>query len=78
MLVNVHVGVTFHIGSVNSNQYGRVDLEYRDLDPALDIDTQLAAGKAVAGKAFAQLVSEVNKQVQEVYSGNRNTGVAGR
>ena len=70
------------MGPVNSNQYGRVDVTFSDIDVPLDVDGakavaklnhQLSRGKQVSARAFAAVIEEVNSQIQEVYSGGKRS-----
>ncbi len=73
MRIDCHVGLTFHIGPVSSNQYGRIDLTFKDIDPELDLEAQLGQGKNVASKAFVTVVEQVNVQAATVYKGGQQS-----
>ena len=46
--VSVHLGFTFRVGSLDTNQYSRIDVDIRDIDTELPVATQLdEAGQAV-------------------------------
>jgi len=47
--VSVHLGFTFRVGSLDTNQYSRIDVDVRDIDTALPVAAQLdEAGQAVS------------------------------
>ena len=47
--VSVHLGFTFRVGSLDTNQYSRIDVDVREIDTALPISAQLEeAGQAVS------------------------------
>lgn len=71
MKVTVHVGLTFHMGPMSSNQYGRIDVTLTDIDPDQPIDLQIATGKATAAKAFNTIVAEIDREVDIVLKGGR-------
>ena len=64
MKVSVHAGLTFHLGNASSNQYGRLDVEFSDIDPDLPLESQIASGKAAAREAFTAAVKELDAQVE--------------
>jgi hypothetical protein len=59
--VSVHLGFTFRVGALDTNQYSRIDVDIREIDTALPIAAQLEeAGQAVTGvwNAVRQHVDE--------------------
>ena len=45
--VNVHLGFTFRVGALDTNQYSRIDVDVRDIDTDLSVTDQLTeTGKA--------------------------------
>ena len=66
MKVTVHGGLTFHMGPMSGNQYGRVDVTLSDIDPDQPLEPQIAAGKATAVKAFNAIVAELDREVDEL------------
>jgi len=71
MKVTVHAGLTFHMGPMSGNQYGRVDVTLTDIDPDQPIAPQIAAGKATAAKAFDVIVAEIDREVDIILKGGR-------
>ena len=59
--VSVHLGFTFRVGSLDTNQYSRIDVDVREIDTDLPIDAQLE----VAGQAVNDVWTAVRQQVDE-------------
>ena len=68
--VSVHLGFTFRIGSLDTNQYSRIDVDVRDIDTEAPISAQLEeAGQAVEDvwKVVRQTVDE---KIEDVLGDN--------
>jgi len=59
--VSVHLGFTFRVGSLDTNQYSRIDIDIREVDTELPVAGQLEE----AGKAIETIWTEVRKTVDE-------------
>ena len=59
--VNVHLGFTFRVGALDTNQYSRIDVDVRDIDTELSVTDQLTE----AGKAVDNVWEVVRKTVDE-------------
>tara|TARA_R110002020_G_scaffold264803_1_gene479472 strand:+ start:69 stop:290 length:222 start_codon:yes stop_codon:yes gene_type:complete len=59
--VSVHLGFTFRVGSLDTNQYSRIDVDVRDIDTDLSVTDQLTE----AGKAVENVWEVVRKTVDE-------------
>ena len=59
--VSVHLGFTFRIGSLDTNQYSRIDVDVRDIDTDLSVTDQLTE----AGKAVENVWNVVRQTVDE-------------
>jgi len=59
--VSVHLGFTFRVGPLDTNQYSRIDVDIRDVDTELPVSAQLEE----AGKAVEVIWAEVRKSVDE-------------
>ena len=59
--VSVHLGFTFRVGSLDTNQYSRIDVDVRDIDTDLSVTDQLTE----AGKAVENVWAVVRKTVDE-------------
>ena len=59
--VCVHLGFTFRVGSLDTNQYSRIDVDIREIDTDLPITAQLEE----AGTALEAVWEQVRKTVDE-------------
>ncbi len=59
--VNVHLGFTFRVGALDTNQYSRIDVDVRDIDTELSIKDQLNETE----KALEQVWTVVRQSVDE-------------
>ena len=59
--VSVHLGFTFRVGALDTNQYSRIDVDVRDIDTELSVTDQLTE----AGKAVENVWNVVRKTVDE-------------
>lgn len=67
MKVSVHAGLTFQVGPMSSNQYGRVDVTFTDLDPEKPLAAQLTKGKRTAKEAYVAVLEELDREVELLY-----------
>tara|TARA_Y100000296_G_C5097152_1_gene217971 strand:+ start:483 stop:722 length:240 start_codon:yes stop_codon:yes gene_type:complete len=59
--VSVHLGFTFRVGALDTNQYSRIDVDVRDIDTDLSVTDQLTE----TGKALENVWDVVRKTVDE-------------
>ena len=59
--VSVHLGFTFRVGALDTNQYIRNDVYVRDIDTDLSVTDQLTE----TGKALENVWNVVRKTVDE-------------
>jgi hypothetical protein len=59
--VSVHLGFTFRVGALDTNQYSRIDVDIREIDTALPIAAQLEE----AGQAVTDVWNAVRQHVDE-------------
>ena len=64
--VSVHLGFTFRVGDLSTNQYGRVDLSIDQIDTERPIDEQLEESKEAAEQVWTFVKGRVDKQIDEV------------
>ena len=64
--VSVHLGFTFRVGELASNQYGRVDLSIDQIDTTLPINQQIDEAGMVADQVWHVLKNRVDAQIEEV------------
>ena len=68
--VSVHLGFTFRIGSLDTNQYSRIDVDVRDIDTDVPIADQLGQ----AEQAIEDVWKEVRQNVDEKIEGILENG----
>ena len=64
--INVHLGFTFRVGDVNSNQYSRVDVTIGDVDTDLPIEDQLDKSKETVDKVWEEVRRQVDSKVDAI------------
>jgi len=64
--VSVHLGFTFRVGDLATNQYGRVDLSIDQIDTSLPVSQQIDEAGMVADQVWNVLKSRVDAQIDEV------------
>lgn len=67
MKVSIHAGLTFQVGQMSSNQYGRADVTFSDIDTDLPLEPQIKAGKKAAMEAYDVALKELDREVEELY-----------
>ena len=64
--VSVHLGFTFRVGPLDTNQYGRVDLTVDQIDTELPLEAQLDGSKEVADTVWKFIKDKVDIQIEEM------------
>ena len=64
--VSVHLGFTFRVGDLATNQYGRVDLSVDQIDTELPLEAQLEDSKAMADTVWQFVKGKVDTQIEEM------------
>ena len=64
--IDVHLGFTFRVGDMNSNQYSRVDVTISDVDSDLPIENQLDKSKETIDKVWEEVRSQVDSKVDAI------------
>lgn len=70
MKIDCHLGMTFPLGAFGSNQFGKVDITFGDIDPELPLKEQLDKGKFAASKMFKLLLEEMARQISDMEANN--------
>ena len=65
----MHLGFTFRVGDLSTNQYGRIDLSIDQIDTELPIDQQLAEAGNTADQVWDVVKSKVDAQVDGLIDG---------
>ena len=64
--VSVHLGFTFRVGPLDTNQYGRVDLTVDQIDTELPLEAQLNGSEEVADTVWKFIKGKVDGQIEEM------------
>jgi hypothetical protein len=64
--VSMHLGFTFRVGDLSTNQYGRVDLSVDQIDTELPIDKQLEESKEAAEQVWQFIKAKVDTNIDDV------------
>ena len=69
--VSMHLGFTFRVGDLSTNQYGRIDLSFDQIDTELPLDEQLADAGYTANQVWEVLRAKVDSQVDGLLDGGK-------
>lgn len=64
--VSVHLGFTFRVGPLDTNQYGRVDLTVDQIDTELPLEAQLDGSKEIVDTVWEFIKDKVDGQIEEM------------
>ena len=64
--VSVHLGFTFRVGDLATNQYGRIDLSIDQIDTDLNIEEQLDTSKDAAEKVWNVIIGQVDEKLENM------------
>lgn len=67
--VSMHLGFTFRVGDLATNQYGRIDLSIDQIDTELPLDEQLAEAGYTADQVWDVIKTKVDSQVDGLVDG---------
>ena len=67
----MHLGFTFRVGDLSTNQYGRIDLSFDQIDTELPLDEQLADAGNTADQVWDVLKTKVDSQVDGLLDGGK-------
>ena len=65
----MHLGFTFRVGDLATNQYGRIDLSLDQIDTALPLAEQLAEAGYTADQVWDVIKTKVDSQVDGLVDG---------
>ena len=65
----MHLGFTFRVGDLATNQYGRIDLSIDQIDTELPLDEQLAEAGYTADQVWDVIKTKVDSQVDGLVDG---------
>ena len=64
--VSMHLGFTFRIGDLSTNQYARIDMNVDQIDTEAPVDAQLAGVKDTANQKWEYMQAEIDTKIDEV------------
>jgi|TARA_R110000765_G_scaffold386968_1_gene479082 hypothetical protein len=64
--VSVHLGFTFRVGDLSTNQYGRVDLTVDQIDTERPIDEQIEESKEAAEQVWTFVKGKIDTQIDDI------------
>ena len=65
--VSMHLGFTFRVGELSTNQYGRIDLSVDQIDTGLPIEQQLEESKAAAEQVWKFIKTKVDYDLVNLF-----------
>jgi hypothetical protein len=69
--VSMHLGFTFRVGDLSTNQYGRIDYSIDQIDTELPIDDQLGDVEQITDKVWEALKNKVDDQIEGLLDGGK-------
>lgn len=73
--VSMHLGFTFRVGDLSTNQYGRIDLTVDQIDTNLPIEEQIRDSKNAAENIWKFIKDSVDTRIDEVLDGDGASNV---
>ena len=73
--VSMHLGFTFRVGDLSTNQYGRIDLSVDQIDTELPIDKQLEGSKNAAEQVWKFIKTKVDANIDEMLDESEDEGI---
>ena len=64
--VSVHLGFTFRVGPLDTNQYSRIDVDVRDIDTELSIKDQLNESEKALEQVWTAIREAVDQKIEAV------------
>ena len=64
--VSVHLGFTFRVGSLDTNQYSRIDVDVRDIDTELPIEAQLEGAEKAVNDVWTVDRQQVDTKIEGI------------
>tara|TARA_Y100001951_G_C11103747_1_gene163513 strand:+ start:231 stop:458 length:228 start_codon:yes stop_codon:yes gene_type:complete len=70
--VSMHLGFTFRVGDLATNQYGRIDLSVDQIDTELPIQQQLEDSTNAAENIWSFIKDKLDKNIDDILEGGTN------
>tara|TARA_R110000824_G_scaffold100319_2_gene238608 strand:+ start:1134 stop:1397 length:264 start_codon:yes stop_codon:yes gene_type:complete len=64
--VDMHIGFTFRVGDLSTNQYARTDISYNGLDTSLPMAPQIENCREASDMAFPDMREFIAGQINEI------------
>ena len=64
--VSMHLGFTFRVGDLATNQYGRIDMNVDQIDTELPLDEQLEDSKRTADRVWKYLRESIDTKIDDM------------
>ncbi len=64
--VSVHLGFTFRVGPLDTNQYSRIDVDVRDIDTELPITEQLGQTEQAIEDVWKVVRQNVDEKIEGI------------
>ncbi len=64
--VSMHLGFTFRVGDLATNQYGRIDMNIDQIDTELPLDGQLEDSKRTADEIWKHMRGSIDTKIDDM------------
>lgn len=64
--VSVHLGFTFRVGPLETNQYSRIDVDVRDIDTELSVKDQMNEASKTLDQVWTVVREAVDEKIETV------------
>ena len=64
--VSVHLGFTFRVGPLETNQYSRIDVDVRDIDTELSVKDQMNEASNALDQVWTVVREAVDEKIENV------------
>ena len=64
--VSVHLGFTFRVGDLATNQYSRIDVDVRDIDTELPVREQMNEASNALDQVWTVVRETVDEKIENV------------
>ena len=64
--VSMHLGFTFRVGDLATNQYGRIDMNIDQIDTELPLDKQLDDSKRTADGKWKYIRESIDDKIADM------------
>ena len=64
--ISVHLGFTFRVGPLETNQYSRIDVDVRDIDTELSVKDQMNEASNTLDQVWTVVREAVDEKIENV------------